>query len=89
MDKPTSQEVASQLQGYVQLLQERRALVKIPSEPGSTWVPISTVPHAEAMVQAILGTQPGPALPRLEIGLESKCASTEDIRNRKHVTYKE
>ena len=33
---------------------------------GSTWVPISTVPHAEAMVQAILGTQPGPALPRLE-----------------------
>uniref|UniRef100_A0A8C2P1B1 Harmonin-binding protein USHBP1 PDZ-binding domain-containing protein n=1 Tax=Capra hircus TaxID=9925 RepID=A0A8C2P1B1_CAPHI len=66
VDKPTSQEVASQLQGYVQRLQERRALVKIPPEPGSTWVPISTVPHAEAMVQAILGAQPGPALPRME-----------------------
>lgn len=66
MDKPTSQEVASQLQGYVQRLQERRALVKIPPEPGSTWVPISTVPHAEAMVQAILGAQPGPSLPRME-----------------------
>lgn len=66
VDKPTSQEVASQLQGYVQRLQERRALVKIPPEPGSTWVPISTVPHAEAMVQAILGAQPGPSLPRME-----------------------
>ncbi|KAI4583727.1 hypothetical protein MJG53_007006 [Ovis ammon polii x Ovis aries] len=66
VDKPTPQEVASQLQGYVQRLQERRALVKIPPEPGSTWVPISTVPHAEAMVQAILGAQPGPSLPRME-----------------------
>ena len=66
VDRPTSQEVAAQLLGYVQRLQERRALVKIPPEPGSTWVPISTVPHAEAMVPAILGTQPGPALPRLE-----------------------
>lgn len=66
VDKPTLQEVATQLQAYVQRLQERRALVKIPPEPGPTSAPTSTVPHAEAMVQAILGTQPGPSLPRLE-----------------------
>ncbi|XP_058916618.1 harmonin-binding protein USHBP1 isoform X2 [Kogia breviceps] len=66
VDRPTPQEVAVQLQGYVQRLQERRALVKIPPEPGPTLAPMSTVPRAEAMVQAILGTQPGPALPRLE-----------------------
>ncbi|XP_033709765.1 harmonin-binding protein USHBP1 isoform X2 [Tursiops truncatus] len=66
VDRPTPQEVAIQLQGYVQRLQERRALVKIPPEPGPTLAPMSAVPRAEAMVQAILGTQPGPALPRLE-----------------------
>ncbi|XP_046293150.1 harmonin-binding protein USHBP1 isoform X2 [Marmota monax] len=66
VDKPTPQEVASRLQGYVQRLQERRALVKIPPGPGPTSAPLPTVPHAEAMVQAILETQPGPALPRLE-----------------------
>ncbi|KAM5187763.1 harmonin-binding protein USHBP1 isoform 3-T3 [Callospermophilus lateralis] len=66
VDKPTPQEVASRLQGYVQHLQERRALVKIPPGPGPTSAPLPTVPHAEAMVQAILETQPGPALPRLE-----------------------
>lgn len=64
--KPTPQEVATRLQGYVQRLQDRRALVKIPPEPGPTLAPMPTVPHAEAMVQALLGTQPGPALPRLE-----------------------
>ncbi|XP_053442404.1 harmonin-binding protein USHBP1 [Nycticebus coucang] len=63
VDKPTPQEVAIQLQDYIQRLQERHALVKIPPEPGPTVAP---VPRAEAMVQAILGTQPGPALPRLE-----------------------
>lgn len=66
MDRPTLQEVATQLRGYVQRLQERRALVKIPPEPGPTLVPMPSVSHTEAMVQAILGTQPGPALPRLE-----------------------
>lgn len=66
VDKPTPQEVATQLQGYVRHLQERRALVKIPPEPGPASTPLPTVPHAEAMVQAILETQPGPALPRLE-----------------------
>nr|XP_026245844.1 Usher syndrome type-1C protein-binding protein 1 isoform X2 [Urocitellus parryii] len=66
VDKPTPQEVASRLQGYVQRLQERRALVKIPPGPGPTSAPLPTMPHAEAMVQAILETQPGPALPRLE-----------------------
>ncbi|XP_019497444.1 PREDICTED: Usher syndrome type-1C protein-binding protein 1 isoform X1 [Hipposideros armiger] len=66
VDRPTSQEVATQLRGYVQHLQERRALVKIPPEPGPTLAPVPTVPCAEAMVQAILGTQTGPALPRLE-----------------------
>lgn len=66
VDRPTSQEVANRLRGYVQRLQERRALVKIPPEPGPTLAPMPTVPCAEAMVQAILGTQPGPALPRLE-----------------------
>uniref|UniRef100_A0A2I3HGS5 USH1 protein network component harmonin binding protein 1 n=1 Tax=Nomascus leucogenys TaxID=61853 RepID=A0A2I3HGS5_NOMLE len=66
VDKPTPQEVAFQLRSYVQRLQERRSLVKILSEPGPTLAPMPTVPRAEAMVQAILGTQPGPALPRLE-----------------------
>nr|XP_019592494.1 PREDICTED: Usher syndrome type-1C protein-binding protein 1 isoform X1 [Rhinolophus sinicus] len=66
VDRPTSQEVATQLRGYVQRLQERRALVKIPPEPGPTLAPMPTMPCAEAMVQAILGTQPGPVLPRLE-----------------------
>ncbi|XP_032484959.1 Usher syndrome type-1C protein-binding protein 1 [Phocoena sinus] len=66
VDRPTPQEVAIQLQGYIQRLQECRALVKIPPEPGPTLAPMSAVPRAEAMVQAILGTQPGPALPRLE-----------------------
>lgn len=66
VDKPTPQEVAARLQGYAQHLQERRALVKIPPEPGPTSAPLPTVPHAEAMVQAILETQPGPTLPRLE-----------------------
>ncbi|XP_045408872.1 Usher syndrome type-1C protein-binding protein 1 isoform X2 [Lemur catta] len=66
VDKPTPQEVAIQLRDYIQRLQEHRALVKIPSEPGPTSVPMPTVPRAEAIVQAILGTQSGPALPRLE-----------------------
>uniref|UniRef100_A0A2K5HX77 Harmonin-binding protein USHBP1 PDZ-binding domain-containing protein n=1 Tax=Colobus angolensis palliatus TaxID=336983 RepID=A0A2K5HX77_COLAP len=66
VDKPTPQEVAFQLRSYVQRLQERRSLVKILSESGPTLAPMPTVPRAEAMVQAILGTQAGPALPRLE-----------------------
>ncbi|XP_004688695.1 PREDICTED: Usher syndrome type-1C protein-binding protein 1 isoform X2 [Condylura cristata] len=66
VDRPTPQEVVSQLRGYVQRLQEHRALVKIPPEPGPTLAPMSTVPRAEAMVQAVLGSQPGPALPQLK-----------------------
>ncbi|XP_054434661.1 harmonin-binding protein USHBP1 [Pteronotus mesoamericanus] len=66
VDRPTLQEVATELQGYVQRLQERRALVKIPSKPGPTLAPMPAVPHAEALVQAIVGTQPSPALPQLE-----------------------
>lgn len=66
VDRPTPQEVATQLWGYIQRLRERCALVKIPPKPGPTLAPMPTVPHAEALVQAILGTQPGPALPRLE-----------------------
>ncbi|XP_064336047.1 harmonin-binding protein USHBP1 isoform X2 [Camelus dromedarius] len=79
VDRPTPQEVAAQLQGYVQRLQERRALVKITPEPGPPLAPISTVPHAEAMVQAILGTQPGPALPRLEkMQIQQDLAATRE-----------
>ncbi|XP_062968252.1 harmonin-binding protein USHBP1 isoform X1 [Cynocephalus volans] len=66
VDKPTPQEMAIQLRGYIQHLRECRTLVKIPSEPGPTLAPMPTVLHAEAMMQAILGTQPGPGLPRLE-----------------------
>ncbi|KAM6168159.1 harmonin-binding protein USHBP1 [Erethizon dorsatum] len=62
----TPQEVAAQLHGYVRRLQERRALVKVPPEPGPTSAPRPTAAHAEAMVQAILEAQPGPALPWLE-----------------------
>ncbi|KAK2087645.1 Harmonin-binding protein ushbp1 [Saguinus oedipus] len=65
VDKPT-EEVAFQLRSYVRRLQERCAQVKILSEPGPTLAPIPTLPRAEVMVQAILGTQLGPALPRLE-----------------------
>lgn len=66
VDRPTPQEVSAQLRGCVQRLRERRAMVKIPPDPGPTLAPMPTVPRAEAMVQAILGTQPGPALPQLE-----------------------
>ncbi|XP_059245337.1 harmonin-binding protein USHBP1 isoform X2 [Mustela nigripes] len=79
VDRPTPQEVATQLWGYVQRLQARRALVKIPPEPGPTLAPMPTVPHAEAMVQAILGTQPGPALPRLEkMQIQQDLAATRE-----------
>ncbi|KAI5758946.1 USHBP1 [Gulo gulo luscus] len=79
VDRPTPQEVATQLWGYVQRLQARRALLKIPPEPGPTLAPMPTVPHAEAMVQAILGTQPGPALPRLEkMQIQQDLAATRE-----------
>ncbi|XP_026356249.1 harmonin-binding protein USHBP1 [Ursus arctos] len=79
VDRPTLQEVATQLWGYVQRLRARRALVKIPPEPGPTLAPMPTMPHAEAMVQAILGTQPGPALPRLEkMQIQQDLAATRD-----------
>uniref|UniRef100_A0A673TYE2 USH1 protein network component harmonin binding protein 1 n=1 Tax=Suricata suricatta TaxID=37032 RepID=A0A673TYE2_SURSU len=79
VDRPTPQELATQLWGYIQRLQEHRALVKIPPEPGPTLAPMPTLPHAEAMVQAILGTQPGPALPRLEkIQIQQDLAATRE-----------
>lgn len=66
MDKPTPQELAAQLHGYIQHLRERWALVKIPPALSPDTTPWPTMPHAEATVQAILEIQPGPALPRLE-----------------------
>ncbi|KAK7796673.1 hypothetical protein U0070_017521 [Myodes glareolus] len=66
VDKPTPQELAAQLHGYIQHLRERWALVKIPSALSPDTTPRSTMPHAEATVQDILELQPGPALPRLE-----------------------
>uniref|UniRef100_A0A8C5UUE2 USH1 protein network component harmonin binding protein 1 n=1 Tax=Microcebus murinus TaxID=30608 RepID=A0A8C5UUE2_MICMU len=58
VDKPTLQEVAVQLRGYIRRLQERRAVVKIPPEPGPPWH-TPTCPGRPIV-------QPGPALPRLE-----------------------
>ncbi|XP_049984379.1 harmonin-binding protein USHBP1 isoform X2 [Alexandromys fortis] len=66
VDKPTPQELAAQLHGYIQHLRERWALVKIPPALSPDTTPWPTMPHAEATVQAILEIQPGPALPRLE-----------------------
>lgn len=66
VDKPTPEELAARLQGYVQHLRERWALVKIPPALGPATAPKPTMPHAEATVQAILEIQPGPALPQLE-----------------------
>ncbi|XP_016064822.1 PREDICTED: Usher syndrome type-1C protein-binding protein 1 [Miniopterus natalensis] len=94
VDRPTLQEVAIQLRGYVQRLQERRALVKILPEPSVTLAPMPTVPHAEALVQAILGTQPGPALPRLEKmqiqqDLEATRETLEDLMLRLQLVRRE
>nr|KAF6482604.1 USH1 protein network component harmonin binding protein 1 [Molossus molossus] len=94
VDGPTLQEVAIQLRGYVQRLQERRALVKILPEPGPTLAPMPMVPHAEALVQAILGTQLGPALPRLEKiqiqqDLEATRETLEDLMLRLQLVRRE
>ncbi|KAM8765802.1 harmonin-binding protein USHBP1 isoform 2-T2 [Rhynchonycteris naso] len=79
VDRPTPQEVATHLQGYVQRLQDRRALMKIPPEPGPTVAPMPTMPHAEALVEAVLETQPGPALPRLEkMQIQQNLAATRE-----------
>ncbi|XP_055453317.1 harmonin-binding protein USHBP1 isoform X2 [Psammomys obesus] len=66
VDKPTAQELATQLHHYVQHLRERWALLKVPPALGPATVPWPTVPHTEATLQAILEIQPGPTLPRLE-----------------------
>ncbi|XP_037674099.1 Usher syndrome type-1C protein-binding protein 1 isoform X2 [Choloepus didactylus] len=66
VDGPVPQEVATQLQAYIRRLQQRRALVKIPPEPGPTLAPLPNVPRVEAMLQSMLGTQPSLALPQLE-----------------------
>ncbi|XP_036158582.1 Usher syndrome type-1C protein-binding protein 1 isoform X3 [Myotis myotis] len=94
VDRPTLQEVALQLRGYVQRLQERRALVKILPEPGPTLAPMPTLPHAEALVQAILETQPGPTLPRLEKrriqqDLEATRETLEDLMLRLQLVRRE
>ncbi|KAL6054651.1 hypothetical protein STEG23_035342 [Scotinomys teguina] len=66
VNKPTPQELAAQLHGYIQHLRECWALVKIPPALCPATAPRPTMPHAEATVQAILEIQPGPALPQLE-----------------------
>lgn len=66
VDKPTPQELAAELHGYIQRLRARWALVKIPPALCPAPTPRPTMPHAEATVQAVLEIQPGPALPRLE-----------------------
>ncbi|XP_075393889.1 harmonin-binding protein USHBP1 [Tenrec ecaudatus] len=66
VDRPTLQEMTVQLRGYKQRLQEYRALVKIPPEPGPTLEPVPNVPRAEAMLPTMMGAQTGPRLPRLE-----------------------
>ncbi|XP_012924132.1 Usher syndrome type-1C protein-binding protein 1 isoform X2 [Heterocephalus glaber] len=66
VDTPTPQEVATQLLGYIWHLQEHRALLKFPPEPGPTLAPRPTTPHLDTLVQAVLEAQPGTALPRLE-----------------------
>ncbi|XP_021075293.1 Usher syndrome type-1C protein-binding protein 1 [Mus pahari] len=79
VDKPTPEELAAQLHGYVQHLRERWALVKIPEALGPVTVPKATMPHAEATVQAILEIQPGPALPQLEKSqIQQDLAATRD-----------
>ncbi|KAM9687863.1 harmonin-binding protein USHBP1 [Trichechus inunguis] len=79
VDRPTLQEVVTQLRSYIQRLQEHSALVKIPLEPGPTLAPMSNVPQAEAMLQAMLETQPGPALPRLEkMQIQQDLATTRE-----------
>ncbi|XP_055975755.1 harmonin-binding protein USHBP1 isoform X2 [Sorex fumeus] len=79
VDRPTTLEVATQLRSRIRCLQEHRALLKIPPEPGPTLTPMSTVPRAEAMVQAILDTQPGPALPQLDkIQIQQDLAATRE-----------
>lgn len=79
VDKPTTEELAAQLHGYVQHLRERWALVKIPPALGPAIAPKPTMPHAEATVQAILEIQPGPALPQLEKSqIQQDLAATRD-----------
>ncbi|XP_060038299.1 harmonin-binding protein USHBP1 isoform X2 [Erinaceus europaeus] len=66
VDRPEPWELAAQLRGCIGRLRARGALVRVPPEPRPPWAPLLTVMHAEAMVQAVLDAQPGPALPRLE-----------------------
>lgn len=79
VDKPTPEELAAQLHGYVQHLRERWALLKIPPALGPATAPKPTMPHAEATVQTILEIQPGPALPQLEKSqIQQDLAATRD-----------
>lgn len=79
VDKPTPEELAAQLHGYVQHLRERWALLKIPPALGPATAPKHTMPHAEATVQTILEIQPGPALPQLEKSqIQQDLAATRD-----------
>ncbi|XP_058513906.1 harmonin-binding protein USHBP1 isoform X3 [Ochotona princeps] len=66
VDRPLPQEVAAQLRGLIRHLQQRRALVKTHPEPDPAAEPLLTLPHSEALLQAALEAQTGPALPRLD-----------------------
>lgn len=65
VDRPLPQEMAAQLRGLIRHLQQRRALVKTHPEPDPA-EPLPTLPHSEALLQAALEAQTGPALPRLD-----------------------
>lgn len=79
VDKPTPEELAAQLHGYVQHLRERWALLKIPPVLDPATAPKPTMPHAEATVQTILEIQPGPTLPQLEKSqIQQDLAATRD-----------
>lgn len=65
VDRPLPQEMTAQLRGLIRHLQQRRALVKTHPEPDPA-EPLPTLPHSEALLQAALEAQTGPALPRLD-----------------------
>ncbi|XP_028908069.1 Usher syndrome type-1C protein-binding protein 1 isoform X1 [Ornithorhynchus anatinus] len=61
-----SQEAATLLRSFIQNLRERQALLKISQVDGSHPAPDPIRPNLEDIMQAVLGAQPGGALPRLE-----------------------
>ncbi|XP_038596245.1 Usher syndrome type-1C protein-binding protein 1 [Tachyglossus aculeatus] len=61
-----SQEAATLLRSFIQNLRERQALLKISQVDGCHPAPDPIRPNLEDIMQAVLGAQPGGALPRLE-----------------------